>query len=53
MENIVNKILLSIQGIGYLYFGLLVLADIILWKIHPVLGIIGVGFIFAILFGVI
>jgi hypothetical protein len=48
-----SRILLAIQGIGYFYFILIVIADIILWKIHPVLGIIGVIFTFALLFGLI
>jgi len=53
MANIAGKILVTIQSIGYLYFGLLILADIILWKIHPVLGLLGVAFTFALLMGLI
>jgi hypothetical protein len=53
MTAIFNKVLAIIQHIGYLYFALLILADIILWKIHPVLGILGVAFTFALLLGII
>jgi hypothetical protein len=53
MPAIFSKVILSIQHIGYFYFALLIVADIILWKIHPVLGILGVAFTFAILLGII
>ena len=53
MSNISGKILATIQHIGFLYFALLILADIILWKIHPVLGLLGVAFTFALLLGII
>lgn len=45
------KVLSTIQSIGYIYFALIILACIILWKIHPVLGILGVLFTFAFLLG--
>ncbi|MBP6931146.1 MAG: hypothetical protein KBD48_02795 [Candidatus Pacebacteria bacterium] len=51
MDTIFSKVLLKISTIGYLYFAILVLIDIILWKIHPVLGILGVAFTFALLLG--
>ena len=53
MTAMFDKVLAVIQHIGYLYFALLILIDIILWKIHPVLGLAGVLFTFAILFGII
>lgn len=53
MNTIFSKVLSVIDNIGYLYFGLLILIDIILWKIHPVLGILGVAFTFALLMGLI
>ncbi|MCX6755737.1 MAG: hypothetical protein NTX85_00105 [Candidatus Nomurabacteria bacterium] len=53
MNTIFSKVLITIGHIGYLYFGILLLIDIILWKIHPVLGILGVAFTFALLMGLI
>jgi hypothetical protein len=46
-----TKVLATIQSIGYVYFALIIIADIILWKIHPVLGVLGVLFTFAFLLG--
>lgn len=46
-----TKVLATIQNIGYIYFLLIIVADIILWKIHPVLGVLGVLFTFAFLLG--
>jgi hypothetical protein len=46
-----TKVLTTIQSIGYVYFALIIIADIILWKIHPVLGVLGVLFTFAFLLG--
>lgn len=46
-----TKVITTIQNIGYLYFLLIIIADVILWKIHPVLGVLGVLFTFAFLLG--
>ena len=46
-----TKVINTIQNIGLIYFALIVVVDIILWKIHPVLGILGVLFTFAFLLG--
>jgi hypothetical protein len=45
------KVFATIQSVGYVYFSLIILADILLWKIHPVLGILGVLFTFSFLLG--
>lgn len=49
MSTIWTTVLATIQTIGYLKFAIMLLVDIILWKIHPVLGIIGVLLTFAFL----
>ncbi len=46
-----TKVVATIHSIGYVYFALILIADIILWKIHPVLGVLGVLFTFALLLG--
>jgi len=42
MAQTINTILASIANVGYLTFGVFVLVSVLLWKIHPVLGILGV-----------
>lgn len=46
-----SKVLDVIQSIGYVYFLLIIVADVILYRIHPVLGVLGVLFTFAFLLG--
>ncbi|MEA3399405.1 MAG: hypothetical protein U9R00_02750 [Patescibacteria group bacterium] len=53
MPAILQKVQLAIENIGYIYFAILIVIDIILWKIHPVLGILGVTFTIALIFGLI
>lgn len=42
ISGFITDLLNAIQMIGYLQFGLIILADIILGVIHPVLGYLGV-----------
>ncbi len=35
-----NTLVLTIQTIGYVQFGIIIIVDILLWRVHPVLGII-------------
>ena len=49
LASIWATVLATIQVVGYLKLGLMVVVDIILWKIHPVLGVIGALLIFAFL----
>jgi len=48
-----TKISNIISDIGYLYFLVLIVINIILWRVHPVLGVFGVAFTLAIIFGLI
>jgi len=48
-----TSVLTRIQNFGTVYFVILLLVDIILWKIHPVLGMLGVVFTVALMFGLI
>ncbi len=51
LQQIAQDILVRIQDLGYVVFFVLLVADIILYRIHPVLGFLGSLFIFAILLG--
>lgn len=42
MITTINLILAKIAAVGYFTFGIFVLVSVLLWKIHPVLGILGV-----------
>ena len=46
-----NTVVASVQAIGYIWFFVLVLADIVLWRIHPALGVIGAILLIAYLLG--
>ena len=46
-----HTIVAAVAHVGYVKFLILVIASVILWRIHPVLGILGVLFTFAILLG--
>ncbi len=53
LQNIWAHVLASIQHVGSITFIILVVIDIVLYRIHPVLGVIGILFTFALLFGLI
>jgi hypothetical protein len=46
---VINTILASIEAFGYIKFATFVVVDIVLWRIHPILGLLGVLFTFALL----
>ena len=41
----------QIAAIGYLPFAIMIIVNIVLYKIHPVLGFLGTLFVFALLTG--
>ena len=41
----------QITAIGYLPFAIMIIVNIVLYKIHPVLGFLGTLFLFALLTG--
>ena len=53
LTNVWNTILATIQSVGYIPFGIMVIVNIILYRVHPVLGILGTLFLFTILTGII
>ncbi len=46
-------VLSAISTVGYVPFAVMVLATIVLYRLHPVLGFLGALFLFAILTGLI
>ena len=46
-------ILATISTVGYVPFAVMVIVTIVLYRMHPVLGFLGVLFLFAILTGLI
>ena len=53
ITQIINTVIATIQNFGIVPFVIAVVVDIILWRIHPVLGFLGVLFLFAIILGLI
>jgi hypothetical protein len=51
IQDFFNTVVVSIQHIGTIYFLLLVVLDIVLWRIHPALGTIGAILLIAYLLG--
>ena len=49
LTTIWNTILGSIASLGYVQFAVMVIVNIILYRIHPVLGFLGTLFLFALL----
>ena len=47
IQNFVETIMSSIENIGYITFAVIILIDIILWRISAVLGLLGVLLTFA------
>lgn len=48
-NNVGDTVLATIQTFGMVKFGILVIANIILYRLHPVFGFLGTLFLFAIL----
>lgn len=44
-----TTVLATIQSIGYIPFAIMVIVNIILYRVHPIIGFLGTLFLFAIL----
>ena len=51
LTSVWHTILLTISHIGYFPFAVMVIVNIVLYRIHPVIGFLGTLFLFAILTG--
>jgi hypothetical protein len=51
LHNVGDTVVTSIHSMGYFSFGVMVLVNIILYRLHPVLGFLGTLFLFAMLTG--
>ena len=52
LTHVWNTILVTIQSVGYIWFAVMVIINIVLYRVHPVLGILGTLFLFTILTGI-
>ncbi len=53
ITHVGSTVLTTIQNIGYVPFGIMVVVNIVLYRLHPVLGFLGTLFLFALLTGLI
>ncbi len=53
LAHIGATVLATIHNIGYVPFGVMVIVNIVLYRLHPVLGFLGTLFLFALLTGLI
>ena len=53
LNNFGTTIVDKIASIGYIPFAIMVIVNIVLYRLHPVLGFLGTLFLFAILTGLI
>lgn len=53
LSGVWQTILGQIVAIGYIPFGIMVIVNIVLYKLHPVLGFLGTLFLFALLIGLV
>ena len=51
ISHVGTTVLATIQGIGYVPFAVMVVVNIVLYRLHPVLGFLGTLFLFALLTG--
>ena len=51
LSNVWHTISGQILAIGYVPFGIMIVVNIVLYKLHPVLGFLGTLFLFALLTG--
>ncbi len=51
LTHVGNTVLATIQSIGYVPFAIMVVVNIVLYRLHPVLGFLGTLFLFALLTG--
>lgn len=53
LGNVGDRILSTIQSVGFIPFAIMVVVNIVLYRVHPVLGFLGTLFLFAFLVGLI
>ena len=53
VTHVGQTVLVTIQNIGYIPFAIMVIVNIVLYRLHPVLGFLGTLFLFGILTGLI
>ncbi|MBP7804716.1 MAG: hypothetical protein KA052_00650 [Candidatus Pacebacteria bacterium] len=53
LSNIGSTISASIHSIGYFWFAVMILINIVLYRIHPILGFLGTLFLFGWMTGLI
>lgn len=53
LNHIGTTVITTIHNIGYVPFAVMVIVNIVLYRLHPVLGFLGTLFLFAILTGII
>jgi len=53
LTSVWKTVMATILKVGYLPFAIMVIVNIVLYRIHPVLGFLGTLFLFAILAGII
>ncbi len=53
LSHVGTTILTTISNIGYIPFAVMVIVNIVLYRLHPVLGFLGTLFLFALLTGLI
>jgi hypothetical protein len=51
LTHVGHTVLTTIQSIGYIPFAIMVVVNIVLYRLHPVLGFLGTLFLFALLTG--
>ena len=51
LSNVSHTIMGQITAIGYVPFAIMIIVNIVLYKVHPVLGFLGTLFLFALLTG--
>jgi hypothetical protein len=51
LSHVSNTVLLTIKTIGYVPFAIMIVVNIVLYRLHPVLGFLGTLFLFALLTG--
>lgn len=53
LTHIGTTVLTTIKNIGYIPFAIMVIVNIVLYRLHPILGFLGTLFLFAMLTGLI
>ncbi len=53
LSHVWGTVLTTIHSMGYMTFAIIVIVNIVLYRLHPVLGFLGTLFLFALLTGII